>query len=212
MNILQINRVILSLVFLDFFLNGALGTLAPFFAVFVSENVAGGTITAAGVAVAIFWIVKSLAQLPIARWLDRTDGETDDFWALFFGYLGASGVPMIYFFATDIWHVYAAQAWFGFCMAWAVPAWFSIFTRHLDKFRIGFEWSLYSVFSVGAATAISGVLGGFLVDRFGFRVIFVIAGVLMFAATLGLLTIRKRLYPARDGLEKVIPERRMEKR
>ena len=212
MNIFQINRVILTLVFLDFFLNGAVGTLAPFFAIFVSENVAGGTITAVGVAVAIYWVVKSLFQLPIARWLDKTDGETDDFWAMFFGYLGASAVPMIYFFATDIWHIFAAQAFFGFCMAWAVPAWFSIFTRHLDKFRIGFEWSVYSVFSVGAATAISGVLGGFLIDRFGFRAIFIIASILMFVSALGLLAIRRRIYPARDRLEKVIPERKLEKR
>lgn len=212
MNIFQINSVILSLVFFDFFLNGAVGTIGPFFAIFISENVAGGTIAAAGIAVAIYWIVKSIVQLPIARWLDKTDGETDDFWALFIGYLGAAVVPMIYFFSTNIWHVFAAQAFFGFCMAWAVPAWFSIFTRHLDKFRIGFEWSLYSVFSVGAATAISGVLGGFLAEKYGFRIIFVLASVLMLAATLGLLTIRKRLYRSRASLTKVIPERKMEKR
>jgi MFS family permease len=209
---IPINTIVLTMVFLDFFINTAFGIVAPFFAIFITRSIEGGTATVAGLATAIYWVVKSLIQLPIARWLDKTDGERDDFWALFAGYFAIGFVPLIYFFSSQPWHIYAAQVFFGFCMAWAVPAWFSIFTRHLDKFRISFEWSLYSVFSVGLSTALAGAIGGVLVDEFGFRVIFIIASILIWATALGLLTIRRNIYFRRDHLEKVIPERKLEKR
>lgn len=212
MKFLYVNRTVLMMVFLDFFLNGALGTIAPFFAIFITQDIVGGSATVAGLATAAYWVVKSIFQLPISRWLDKTDGERDDFWAIFFGYLGASLVPLIYFFARQPWHIYAAQAFFGFCMAWAVPAWFSIFTRHLDKFRISFEWSLYSVFSVGAATALAGAAGGVLIDALGFRVIFIVASGIIMLTAIGFLSIRNQIYPRPESLEKVLPEHKLEKR
>lgn len=210
---IEVNKIVLTLVTLDFFLNSAFGTIAPFFAIFITGNIAGGSATVAGFATAVYWIIKSLVQLPVARWLDKTDGEIDDFWAMFGGYLGVSIVPMLYFFASESWHIYVAQAFFGFCMAWAVPAWFSIFTRHLDKFRISFEWSLYSVFSVGMATALAGVIGGILVDEFGFKAIFIIASLIILGTALGLLAIKNEIYRRRvEELIKVMPERKLEKR
>lgn len=210
---IEINKIVLTLVTLDFFLNSAFGIIAPFFAIFITGSIAGGSATVAGLATAIYWIIKSLTQLPIARWLDKTDGEIDDFWALFWGYLGVSIVPMLYFFASEPWHIYAAQAFFGFCMAWAVPAWYSIFTRHLDKFRISFEWSLYSVFSVGIATALAGAIGGILADELGFKVIFIIASLMIFGTALGLLSLKGEIYRRRtEELTKVMPERKLEKR
>ena len=47
-------------------------------------RIEGGSATVAGFAAAIYWIVKSIFQLPISRWLDKTDGENDEFWALFY--------------------------------------------------------------------------------------------------------------------------------
>jgi len=212
MNIFGINRVVFTLTFLDFFVNSAFGVIAPFFAIFITQQIDGGSATVAGLATAIYWVVKSIFQLPVARWLDRTDGEIDEFWALFCGYLSLTVIPIIYFFAIKPWHIYAAQAIFGFIMAWAVPSWFSIFTRHIDKFRISFEWSLYSVFAVGIATAIAGAVGGILVDRLGFRFIFLLASALTLLAALGIWSIKKYIYPKRDHLERVIPERKLEKR
>lgn len=192
----------------DFFLNGGFATISPFFAIFIIQNIAGGSAAVAGFAAAIYWTVKSLAQLPISRWLDRTDGETDEFWALFTGYVLAAGVPIIYFFSSQPWHIYLAQGILGFLFAWAVPAWYSIFTRHLDKFRIGFEWSLQSVIAVGASTALASAGAGLLVDKFGFRIVFLIASIMIVISALLLLSIRKNIFPKREGLEKIIPERR----
>lgn len=190
-------------------MNGALSTIAPFFAVFVVENIEGGNPQVVGFAVAAYWIVKSIFQLPIARWLDKTDGEFDEFWALAGSYFLSASVPIIYFFAESPWHIYLAQGLLGFFYAWAVPAWYSIFTRHLDKFRIGFEWSLYSVFSIGASASLAAAGAGILVERFGFKIVFLLASVIIAFSAISLLTIKKHLFKApKKVLSVVIPEKK----
>lgn len=203
----SIDKVIRALVVIDFFYNSALASFAPVFAIFITGSVAGGSATVAGFATAIYWITKSVFQLPIARFLDKTDGERDDFWAMFFGYLLSGFVPLAYVFASVPWHLYVIQALYGFVMAWAVPSWYAIFTRHVDKWRISFEWSLESVFSVGLATAGAAALGGFVADRFGFDVLYLCASVFAVSSSLFLLRLRKYLLP-KDHLERVMPERR----
>ena len=162
-----------TIVVADFFYNSAFASFGPVFAIFITSQISGGSAKVAGFASAIYWIVKSLWQLPIARFLDKTDGERDDFLALFLGYFFSGLVPLAYIFATEPKHLYIIQGFYGFVMAWAVPAWYSIFTRHVDKWRISFEWSLDSVFSVGVAASISAAVGGYVADRFGFGVLLV---------------------------------------
>ncbi|MDP3974916.1 MAG: MFS transporter [Candidatus Jorgensenbacteria bacterium] len=201
----NINRVVRTLVTVDFFYNGAFGSFAPVFAIFVIGEIEGGSAIVAGLATTTYWVVKSLVQLPIARFLDVTDGERDDFWALFCGYFAAALVPFGYLFATMPWHVYVLQGFLGFSMAFAVPGWYAIFTRHVDKWRIGFEWSLQSVFAVGIAYAIAAAVGGFVVEEFGFRALFVGAGVVGIFAALLLLPLRHHVFPNDQG-ENAIPE------
>ena len=206
--ILEFNRVILTMVVIEFFMNGAFAIIGPFFAIFVTQEIIGGDVRVVGFSAAIYWIVKSVFQLPISRWLDRTDGELDEFWALFTSYLLSAFVPIIYFFSYLPSHIYLAQGLLGFLFAWAVPSWYALFTRHLDKFRISFEWSLYSVVSVGISTSLAAAGAGLLVDRFGFRVIFLLASALIVASALSYLSIRKHVHIRREILEKVIPERK----
>jgi MFS family permease len=194
------------LVFTDFFVNSALGSFAPVFAIFITSQVKGGSASVVGLATASYWITKSLFQLPIARFLDKTDGEHDDFWALFFGYFLSGLIPFGYLFVTEPWHLYLLQSCYGFLMAWAVPSWYAIFTRHVDKWRISFEWSLQSVFAVGIATAGSAALGGYIVDRFGFSSLFIAAGTISTTASLLLLGLRGSMMNRKEA-EKILPER-----
>lgn len=193
------------MIFADFFFNGAFGVFAPVFAIFITGQIADGSAKVAGLSAAVYWIVKSVAQLPIARFLDKTDGERDDFWALFFGYFFASFVPLSYIFIDQPWQLYAVQGFLGFCMAWAVPSWYGIFTRHVDTWRVSFEWSMQSTFAVGAATAGASALGGYLVDIYGFNVLFIIATALSLIATFLLLAIKKEMK-SRNHEERVLPE------
>lgn len=163
---------------IDFAINSAFGSFAPIFAIFLTTQIEGGNVQVAGFATAAYWISKSFLQLPIARFLDKTDGEKDDFYALFIGYLLGSFSIFLYLFASEPFHIYLIEAFLGVSMAVAVPAWYGIFTRHIDHNHTSFEWSLESVFSVGIATALSGALGGIIATQFGFNVLFIGAGIL----------------------------------
>jgi MFS family permease len=191
----SINKVIYILVAADFFYNSAFGAFAPVFAIFITGQIRNGSATVAGFATAIYWLVKSVFQLPVARFLDKTDGERDEFLAIFLGYFLSAFVPLGYVFATAPWHLYLLQGFLGFVMAWAVPAWYSTFTRNVDKWRIGFEWSLESVLAVGVATSLSAALGGFIVDHFGFKTLFLLSSLLAFVSSFIVLNLRKYLLP-----------------
>lgn len=208
----NINPVVRILVVADFFYNAAFASFAPVFAIFITGQIAGGSASVAGFATAIYWVVKSIFQLPVARFLDRTDGEKDDFWAMWAGYFFTGFIPLAYIFVSEPWHLYVIQGIYGFLMAWLVPAWYSIFTRHVDKWRISFEWSLESVFSVGMAAAGAAALGGYLVDKFGFELLFLISGFTAIAASFLILLTRRHLMVGREPQEKVSPEKRHEQR
>lgn len=193
-----INKIIKILVVADFATNSAFGLLAPIFAIYLSGNIIGGGPEVAGFATAAYWATKSLLQLPIAKFLDQTDGERDDFYALLFGQLVASSTFFLYLYASLPWHIYAIEALLGTAMAFVVPAWYGIFTRHIDKDRTSFEWSLESVFSVGVATAAAGAFGGMIAENYGFNALFIGAGTLAILGTL----LQIFLYPhltAKDG-------------
>ncbi len=202
----NINKVIRTIVVADFFYNSAFALFGPVFAIFITNHINNGSATVAGFAVAVFWVVKSIVQLPIARFLDRTDGERDDYWAMVLGYFFSGLVPIAYLFVSEPWHLYIVNAFYGLSMAWAVPAWYSIFTRHVDKWRISFEWSLESVFAVGMSTAIAAALGGYIVETFGFRVLFMGSGAVTIFSSVLLLTMRNSIFGARkEG--NIYPER-----
>lgn len=186
-----INKVIKIIVSIDFVINSAFGSFGPVFAIFLTDRIAGGGAQVAGFATAAYWVTKSILQLPIARFLDRTDGERDDFFALFFGYVAASAAILLFVFARTPLHIYLIQGFLGAAMSFVVPAWYGIFTRHIDKGHTSFEWSVESVFSVGMATSLSGALGGIIVTKFGFAALFIGASALSFLGSLCILF----LYP-----------------
>ena len=65
----NINKVVRVIVTADFFYNSAFAAFGPVFAIFVINNIQGGSAKVVGLATAIFWITKSLFQLPIASFL-----------------------------------------------------------------------------------------------------------------------------------------------
>lgn len=174
---MKINHVVRVLVAADFFVNAGFSVFAPVLAIFITQQIAGGTIGTVGFAAAITQIFKISFQLPIAKILDRNHGEYDDFYSLMFGSFLIAAVPFLYLFARDIAHVYIIHAIYGTGIAFVVPPWYAIFSRHLDQYRASFEWSLDST-SIGIAAAAAAAVGGVLADKFGFSFVFFAGGCL----------------------------------
>jgi len=156
---MRINHVIRTMIISDFYLNSGLGLYGPIFAIFVTKQIEGGSIEVIGFAAGITQLFKVVLQLPIAKYLDRNHGEYDDFYSMVLGGFLIAIAPFLYLFASKISHLYMIQAIYGIGLAFLVPPWYAIFSRHLDKRHENIEWSFESI-TIGIATAGSAAIGG----------------------------------------------------
>jgi MFS family permease len=194
----SINKIVFFLIKADFFFFSALGLVAPTFAVFLTDKLKDGSLEVAGFATAIYWIAKSIFEIPIAKFLDKRKGERDDLLFLVAGYSIVALIHFGYTFATMSWHMYILEFIYGIAMAMAMPGWSAIFTRHIDKGKEGFEWSIeHATYSIGIG--ITGALGGIIVANYGFNVVFVLAGVVALIGALIPLFVLKDVNKVSDG-------------
>ena len=174
---MKINHVIKTMILSDFYLNTGLGLFGPIFAIFVTKQIEGGSIEVIGFAAGITQLFKVILQIPVARYLDRNHGEYDDFYSMILGGFLIAISPFLYLVASQVSHLYMIQALYGIGLAFLVPPWYAIFSRHLDKLHENIEWSFESV-AIGIATAGSAAVGGILANRIGFDAVFIVAGIL----------------------------------
>lgn len=191
---ISLNRVIRFLILSDFVLTSGWGLIGPIFAVFVTQQISSGDVRVVGFAVSLYWISKSIVQPFIARYLDQNHGEVDDFYFLAGGLFVASLVPLGYLFIKTSIHLYMLSFVHALAMACVVPTWAGIFTRHIDREREAFEWSIEST-SIGFAAGISGALGGILASTFGFQIIFVFVSAFTMLSVVLLFPIRPHIIP-----------------
>ncbi|MDP3769502.1 MAG: MFS transporter [Candidatus Sungbacteria bacterium] len=190
-----INRVVAIIITSDFLVTMGASLLTPIFAIFVTQQISGGSVASVGFAIAIYWGIKSIVQLPIARYLDRNHGEVDDYYFMIIGLISSGVVLASYYFATSVWHVYLLQALLGISDSFLLPPFYAIFTRHIDPGSEGFEWSLRSSLSFGGGAAIGGAIGGLMLGIVGFRNMFVIAAFFNFLSVAVLMFMRPYILP-----------------
>lgn len=172
--------------------NSAAGFINPIFAVFLIKSIVPGSIELAGTAMAIMWVVKSLARIPVAYVLDKKAGEKDDYYSLVVGFFIHSVAYFLYIFAETPLHVYAIQALFGLAGAFAFTPWFGFFSRHIDKTKENFEWSIANSL-IGLGMAGAGFIAGIVAQNFGFTPIFIICGTTSLAGTALLLLMKNHI-------------------
>ncbi|MEM1535451.1 MAG: MFS transporter [Candidatus Pacearchaeota archaeon] len=169
------------LILSDFFIFTGFGLVTPIIAIFIKENLVGGSIHAAGIASMIFILIKSILQPTFAYIAQPTHKKI----MLVSGTALIFFVPIIYILSKNVMHIYIASAIYGIGTALAYPPWLSYFTRNLTKGAEGFEWSIYSS-AEGLGSAFAALVGSFLAEKIGFYSVFVIVAIMAF---IGLLVI-----------------------
>jgi MFS family permease len=188
----QVNNVIRILTYSDILFYSGWGFINPILAIFFTDRIVGGDIRMAGFAIGLYFLVKSIVQIPVARYIDLETGEKDDFFVMVLGSLIVAFVPFLYIFIREPWQVYGVQILNGIGAAMSFPPWPAIFTRHIDKHEEGLEWSLYySATDLG--TAVTGAVGGLLAAKFGYDFVLVLVGSFGLLSTAMLFFIRGSL-------------------
>ncbi len=169
------NRTIVGLMVSDVFIFTGFGLVDPILAIFIKDHIAGGTIIAAGLASTIFFVVKSLVQLPFSRYVDTHDNKLK--WLLV-GTILTTAIPFLYLTANSIWMIYWIQVVHGIASGLAYPTWLGLWTAHMDRHHESFEWSLYSTL-VGIGVGITATVGAAIAQNFGFSMTFILVGAML---------------------------------
>jgi MFS family permease len=201
----KINKVIRILITSDFILQAGWGLIGPIFAIFIIENVKGGSIAAIGLAAATYWLTKSVVQLFIGRMIDFKKGEKDDFIFLIAGMFIANLVPLGYLLATNVSYIFILEFIRGLAMACVLPAWAGIFTRHINKGSEAFSWSLEST-GIGIAFGFAAAFGGAMAAVLGFEILFFFVSFLGLVSTFVLFLIRPYIYTQKKFVPKIPPK------
>lgn len=180
---LSFNGVVKRFIAADLMLWAGWGLIAPVFAVFVLGQVQGATIVTLGIVAALYWILKSIIQIPVALAIDRTPSEKDDYLILVISLMLGGLTAFSFILVREVWQLYLVEALHAVSFGLYIPAWSGIFARHLDKSHRALEFSLDSA-AVGVAMGITGLIGGVIVQNFGFVAIFFIASLLCFISAI----------------------------
>ena len=168
------NRTMKLLMLSDIFVLTGFGLIQPILAIYVNQDIVGGSVLTAGIASAIFMLTKSLVQLPFSKYLD-THGRKAKW--LIFGTLLMALVPLIYLTSRSIYQVFLAELIYGIGSGLAYPTWLGLWSVNLEKGKESFQWSLYST-STGIGTAATGAAGAAIADLSGFTTTFLLAGLM----------------------------------
>jgi MFS family permease len=191
---LKVNRLIRFFVISDLFFWSGWGMISPIFAIFIVERVEGGSVMTVGIASAVYWIVKALFQMPVALYLDKHEGERDDFHALISGLILGGITAFSFLLVKSVAGLYFVVFLQALAFGLYTPAWSAIFSRHLDKKNYAFDWSLDNT-AIGLALGITAFVGAALARAFGFDVIFIITSVFSFASAITLIFVPDLIFP-----------------
>lgn len=190
------------LILADIALVSGIGFITPIFAIFLTEQIQGGNVKVAGYAAAIYWIVKSLVTIPFGKYLDKNHGEKDDLYFIVIGNILVALATFGYIFSHFPWHIYVLESIFAFGVAMNIPGYTAIFTRHIDKGKEAFEWGAHSAL-ISLGSGIAGAVGGLIVYRFGFPILF--SGVALFILVSAFLPliIKRDISPQNEPVARI---------
>lgn len=173
----------------DTFSTLALGLLGPIYAIFVEQI--GGDILDASWAYFTYMFTTGFVMLVLGRWEDA-HAHKEAF--IITGYMITAVGCLSYIFVFNQVSLIGTQVLFGFASALYVPAFDALYSEFLDAKKRATQWSMEEAM-ICIATAISALLGGYIVDVFGFTVLFLcMFGISLLSVFVSLYLLHNKKY------------------
>lgn len=166
------------LLYASIFSNFSGQLLGPIYALFVADL--GGSIVTVGLSWAVFKIVQSLLTIFFGK-IEDIKHNKEKF--MFYGFIILTITNLLFIFIETPLHLYLLQALFGIGMAIVNPAWEALYSLTLDKGRESSEWSYWNA-SIGFSMGIAALIGGLIVNNYGFSVLFILMATFHLASAL----------------------------
>jgi len=149
-----------------FFLAG--GLFMPVYAVFVAEI--GGGLSTAGMAYGTFLVVAGILTFVLCKWEDKMKNQEK---LMPIGYALGCVAFAGFLFIQKPWHLFVVQGILGVSEAIWRPAFDALYSKYLTKGKSFSEWGRWEGVTY-IVMAVASVLGGWIADLQGFRILFLI--------------------------------------
>jgi MFS family permease len=154
------------------------GMLGPLFAVF-TEQVGGDILDISG-AWATYLIVTGILIIVVGKVVDGKDTKSK---VMVAGYALNALFTFSYLLVSTPWHLFVVQVGLGIATALATPTWQALYAQYGNKKHDAYEWGLAGG-EAQITTGIAILLGGLIVNQFGFRALFLTMGIVQTVATI----------------------------
>jgi MFS family permease len=193
------NKILKILLLSDVLIIAGFGLLGPIFAIFLKENIIGGSILAVGIAQTIYLLTKAGLQIYVSKYTDHEKGNIRELYTLIIGSLIFTSVPILYILSTTIWHIYLAQFINGLGAALAYPGWMTLYTRFTNKNKEGYKWSVHNT-SISLGAAATAAIGAYIAEMLGFNILFIIVAIFSLIGTILLSQLFKQELIKKNSL------------
>ena len=182
-------QVLKILLLSSLFINLAAGFFGPIYAIFVEQI--GGDLLTAGSSYALFSIAAGILIFLLSKWEDSIKHQ-EKLLVLgrFLAVIGFIGYLLI---QTPV-HLFIVQIIFGVSVAIVTPAFDSLYSKNLTKGKFASQWGMWESM-VAIVTGIAAIIGGFVAQNYGFKILFVIMlimSIIAFIISLFLIKKKKR--------------------
>lgn len=155
----KLNKIIVLLTLSDIFAWGLHLVITSIVGIYLAERLGEGAVQIVGIGIAICMASRGLLELPIGKFVDSWDSDTDEILILTVGniLMGASYLFYPLIESPDLY--YALQFVFAVGSAMNLIAWKKLFAQNLDKNAEGVEYGEYGMV-MGISTAIFSIVAG----------------------------------------------------
>jgi len=195
----QINPLIKAFIIAEMLLWSAWNFVTPIFAIF-ANNIPGGGVEIAASAFSLYLVVRVIFELISGRYLSNST-EIKKFALTIFGMIIMSMAYIGLSFTRNVAQIFIFYSIIGMGLGIASPAKNSLFSSHLDKNKEAIEWGISDA-TIFMGMALSSMVGGFIANRYGFSLLFILAAVVNL---LGIIPYLLYMHQAKqDFLGKII--------
>lgn len=163
----------------------AFGLFGPFYYIFISKI--GGSIENFGIAVGLVVLSGALMSLIVGRYSDKFGRKP----FLIIGGYASAIIVFLYTVISSLWQLYLLQIFSGLVISIFKISEFSFLGDITKKEKRGIEIGKYDAI-LGIAEALAIFIGGFLVGRFGFELVFYIVAIIFVISTTIMFKLREQ--------------------
>lgn len=172
----SINPVVKSYIISETFLWSSINFISPIFAVFAANQVKGGGVELAATSYSAYLIIRVVFELMAGKFLTKRFHKKP----IYIVCLGIALVSISFLglsLTDTVVGVYLMFSLKGIGIGIASPMKNTLFSSHIDKGKAPMEWGLQDA-AVLLGMAAAAALGGFVAQKYGFSIVFIVAAIL----------------------------------